>query len=86
MKSVPRSPSPPLLSRSARETEPPIRSIFQWKKQRPPLWAMVPHRRPHFNLRRAGVPVRRSPPRMTAPPRPGRSRMMPAMPRPFTRS
>ena len=41
MKSVPRSPFTTPLSRSARETEPPIRSIFQWKKQRPPLWAMV---------------------------------------------
>ena len=37
---VPCSPSPP-LSGSACETELRIRSIFQWKKQRPPLWAMV---------------------------------------------
>ena len=38
---VPRSPFTTPLSGSARETELRIRSIFQWKKQRPPLWAMV---------------------------------------------
>ena len=37
----PRSPFATRLSGSARETELRIRNIFQWKKQRPPLWAMV---------------------------------------------
>ena len=41
MKQLPRSPFTTPLSGSARETELRIRSIFQWKKQRPPLWAMV---------------------------------------------
>ena len=41
MKPVPRSPSTTPLSGSARETELRIRSIFQWNRQRPPLWAMV---------------------------------------------
>lgn len=36
MSSVPHSPFTTRLSRSARETELRIRSIFQWKKQRPP--------------------------------------------------
>ena len=37
MKKIPRSPFATLLSGSAREIELRIRSIFQWKKQRPPL-------------------------------------------------
>ena len=41
MKSVPRSPFTTPLSRSARETEPRIRGILLWKKQRPPLLAPV---------------------------------------------
>ena len=41
MKSVPRSPFTTPLSRSARETEPRIRGILPWKKQRPPLLAPV---------------------------------------------
>ena len=41
MNNFPRSPFTTPLSGSARETELRIRSIFQWKKQRPPLWAMV---------------------------------------------
>lgn len=38
---TPRSPFSTRLSGSARETELRIRNIFQWKKERPPLWAMV---------------------------------------------
>lgn len=38
---VPRSPFTTRLSGSARETEQRIRSIFQWHKKRPPLWALV---------------------------------------------
>ena len=38
---VPCSPFSTRLSGSAKEVELRIRSIFQWKKQRPPLWAMV---------------------------------------------
>ena len=38
---VPCSPLSTRLSGSAKEVELRIRSIFQWKKQRPPLWAMV---------------------------------------------
>ena len=41
MKQLPRSPFTTPLSGSARETELRIRSIFQWGRQRPPLWAMV---------------------------------------------
>ena len=41
MKQLPRSPFTTPLSGSAREAELRIRSIFQWKKQRPPLWAMI---------------------------------------------
>ena len=41
MNKFPRSPFTTPLSGSARETELRIRSIFRWKKQRPPLWAMV---------------------------------------------
>ena len=41
MNKFPRSPFTTPLSGSARETELRIRSIFQWKKQRPPLWAMI---------------------------------------------
>ena len=37
MKKIPRSPFATRLSGSAREIELRIRSIFQWKKQRPPL-------------------------------------------------
>ena len=37
----PRSPLSTRLSGSARETELRIRSIFQWKKMRPPLWLMI---------------------------------------------
>ena len=39
--SIPRSPFATPLSRSGKETELRIRSIFQWKKQRPPLWLMA---------------------------------------------
>ena len=39
--SVPVSPLTTALSGSAKEVELRIRSIFQWKKKRPPLWAMV---------------------------------------------
>ncbi|MBP3318958.1 MAG: hypothetical protein J6K94_03040, partial [Ruminiclostridium sp.] len=38
---IPRSPFATALSGSAKETELRIRSIFQWKKQRPPLWLMA---------------------------------------------
>ena len=41
MKKIPRSPFATRLSGSAREIELRIRSIFQWKKQRPPLLAPV---------------------------------------------
>ena len=41
MKQLPRFPFTTPLSGSARETELRIRSIFQWGRQRPPLWAMV---------------------------------------------
>ena len=37
----PRSPFSTRLSGSARETELRMRSIFQWKKKRPPVWLMV---------------------------------------------
>ena len=37
----PRSPFSTRLSGSAKETELRIRSIFQWKKKRPPLWLMA---------------------------------------------
>ena len=37
----PRSPFSTRLSGSARETELRIRSIFQWKKKRPPVWLMA---------------------------------------------
>ena len=39
--SPPRSPFSTRLSGSARETELRIRSIFQWKKKRPPVWLMA---------------------------------------------
>ena len=38
---VPCSPLSTRLSGSAKEVELRIRNIFQWKKKRPPLWAMV---------------------------------------------
>ena len=38
---VPRSPFSTRLSGSAKETELRIRSIFQWKKKRPPVWLML---------------------------------------------
>ena len=38
---LPRSPFSTRLSGSAKETELRIRSIFQWKKKRPPVWLMV---------------------------------------------
>ena len=38
---VPRSPFSTRLSGSAKETELRIRSIFQWKKKRPPVWLMA---------------------------------------------
>ena len=41
MTPVPRSPFTTPLSGSAHETELRIRSIFQWGRQRPPLWAMI---------------------------------------------
>ena len=41
MNNIPRFPFATRLSGSAKETELRIRSIFQWKKQRPPLWAMI---------------------------------------------
>ena len=41
MNKIPSSPFATRLSGSATETELRIRSIFQWKKQRPPLWAMI---------------------------------------------
>lgn len=41
MNKFPRSPFTTPLSRSARETEPRIRGILLWKKQRPPLLAPV---------------------------------------------
>ena len=41
MKHFPTTPFATPLSRSGKETELRIRSIFQWKKQRPPLWLMV---------------------------------------------
>ena len=37
----PRSPFSTRLSGSAKETELRLRSIFQWKKQRPPVWLML---------------------------------------------
>ena len=37
----PRTPFSTPLSRSARETELRLRSIFQWKKKRPPVWLMA---------------------------------------------
>ena len=40
-KSFPASPFSTRLSGSARETELRIRSIFQWKKKRPPVWLML---------------------------------------------
>ena len=39
--SVPVSPLTAALSGSAKEVELRIRNIFQWKKKRPPLWAML---------------------------------------------
>ena len=36
-----RTPLSTRLSGSAKEAELRIRNIFQWKKKRPPLWAMV---------------------------------------------
>ncbi len=39
--SVPVSPLTTALSGSAKEVELRIRNIFQWKKKRPPLWAML---------------------------------------------
>ena len=41
MNNIPRSPFATRLSGSAKETELRIRNIFQWQKQRPPLWAMI---------------------------------------------
>ena len=41
LSSPPRSPFSTRLSGSARETELRIRNIFQWKRKRPPLWAMA---------------------------------------------
>jgi len=41
MKHFPTTPFATALSGSAKETELRIRSIFQWKKQRPPLWLMA---------------------------------------------
>ena len=40
-KSFPASPFSTRLSGSAKETELRLRSIFQWKKQRPPVWLML---------------------------------------------
>lgn len=38
---IPRTPFATRLSGSAKETELRIRSIFQWKKKRPPLWLLI---------------------------------------------
>ena len=38
---MPRTPFSTALSGSAKETELRIRSIFQWKKKRPPVWLMA---------------------------------------------
>ena len=38
---MPHTPFSTALSGSAKETELRIRSIFQWKKQRPPVWLMA---------------------------------------------